>query len=98
MFSGGIFWFVMGMLFVLVAAGAKVWAESLELNMTWWKWLCAIVWYALLNFTVAGPMTFIGENEAGAGGKLFLFSLVATIILGVALWRILLSGRVKTSG
>lgn len=98
MFSGGVFWFIMGMLFILVAVGAKAWAESLRLNMTWWKWVCALVWYALLNFTVAGPMTFIGENEAGAGGKLFLFSLVGTIILGVALWRILVSGREKIQG
>jgi len=97
MFSGGIFWFTMGMLFILVAVGAKTWADALRLKMTWWKWLCALLWYGLLAFTVAGPMTFVGENEAGAGGKLFLFSLVLTIILGVALWRVLVMGRGETS-
>lgn len=97
MFSGGIFWFIMGMLFILVAAGAKTWAEALRLKMSWWKWSCALLWYGLLAFTVAGPMTFLGENEAAAGGRLFLFSLVLTIITGVALWRILASGRIKTS-
>lgn len=95
MFSGGIFWFIMGMIFILVAVGARAWAEALRLKMTWWKWLFALIWYAILNFTVAGPMTFLGENEGEAAGKLFLFSLVGTIILAVALWRILLIGREK---
>ena len=93
MFSGALFWFIMGMLFILVAVGAKTWADALRLKMTWWKWLLALLWYVQLNLTVAAPMTFIGENEAAAGGKLFLFMIVATIIFGVVLWRLLVLGR-----
>ncbi len=93
MSGGALFWFIMGMLFILVAAGARAWAEALRLKMTWWKWVLALLWYVQLNITVAAPMTFIGEDEAAAGGKLFLFMLVTTIILGVILWRLLILGR-----
>lgn len=93
MFSGSIFWFVMGMLMILVAAGAAVWAKELGLKMTWWKWVLAALWYGLLIFSVAVPMTFVGENEAGAALRIFIPSIVITIIAGVGLWRVLAAGR-----
>lgn len=98
MFSGGFFWFLMGLLFVLVAAGVKAWTDSLGIKMSWWKWLLALLWYGLLNFAVALPMTFVGENETGAALKAFLFLIVITVILGVGLWRLLLSGRRAGAG
>ena len=99
MFSGALFWFLMGMLTILVAAGAVVWAKDLGLKMTWWKWLLAVLWYAFLNFSVALPMTFLGENEAGAAMRTFLPLIVISLILGVGLWRILVSGQqVEASG
>ena len=42
MFSGAFFWFVMGMFFVLVAVGARVWFRDLGLHMNWWKWLLSL--------------------------------------------------------
>ena len=38
MFSGGLFWFLMGMLAVLVGAGFKSFAEEKGLTLNWWKW------------------------------------------------------------
>lgn len=93
MFSGALFWFVMGILFVLVAIGARVWAEDLKLKMTWWKWLLVALWYGLLNFTIAVPFTFWGENEGRAGRTSLLFMGVITIILGVGLFSLLWSRR-----
>ena len=95
MFSGGFFWFGMGIVFVLVALGARAWAEDLRLAMSWWKWLFAFAWYALLNFSVALGFTLIGEDETGAGLKLLAFLGVITLILGVGLARLLWSGRTK---
>ncbi len=92
MFGGAGLWFFLGMVFILVAAGARHWANDLGLRMTWWKWLLAAAWYALLNLTVAAPMTLVGENEAGAGGRLLAAMAVLTVILGVGLWRVLAAG------
>lgn len=93
MLGGAFAWFLMGALAVLVVAGARAWAEDLRLRMTWWKWTITAIWYALLNLTVAVPMTFVGEGETGAAVRLFLFLAVITIILGVGLARLLLAGR-----
>lgn len=93
MFSGGVFWFGMGVVFVVVVLGARAWAEDLRLSMSWWKWLLALAWYALLNFSVALGFTFLGEEETGAGLKLLAFFGVITVILGVGLGRLLWSGR-----
>jgi hypothetical protein len=96
MLGSELMWFVLGMLFVLVAVGAVAWARDLGLKMVWWKWVLALGWYGLMNFTVAVPMTMWGENEPGAALRLFLLLAVVTVILGVGLWRVLWSGR-KTS-
>lgn len=96
MFSGAVFWFLMGMLFILVAKGARVWAEDLKLRMTWWKWALCVCWYGLLVFTVSMSLTFVGENEAGAGLRALLFMGVITTILAAGLVRVLLAGRIRS--
>jgi hypothetical protein len=88
-----VFWFIMGLLFVLVAAGAKTWAEELKLKMNWWKWVLVALWYGLLNLTIAVPFTFWGENEGRAGRASLLFLGIITIILGVGLGALLWSQR-----
>ena len=45
------------------------------------------------QFRRCRPMTFVGENEGGASLRLFIFSLVGTIIFGVIVWRLLVIGR-----
>ncbi len=97
MFSGGIFWFGMGAVFVLVALGARAWAHDLRLRMSWWKWLLAFGWYGLLNFSAALGFTFIGEDEAGAGLRMLALLGVITTILGVGLARLLWSGRERSA-
>jgi len=97
MFSGGFFWFGMGAVFVVVVLGARAWAEDLGLSMSWWKWLLALAWYALLNFTLALGFTFIGEGETGAGWRFLAFLGVITAILGVGLARLVWSGRKRAA-
>jgi hypothetical protein len=92
-FTSALFWFGMGILFVLVVAGAKVWFDDLGLKMNWWKWLLTILWFGLLNFSVAVPFTFAGENEPGAALRVLPFLIVPTLILGVGLWRVLIIDR-----
>jgi len=88
-FEGNIFWFLMGILFLLIAGGFKVFAEDRGWKMTWWKWLLSAVWYLLffsMSFYAWG--TLIGEGFSGAGFKLFLLGFFVSVVSGVGLWRL----------
>jgi hypothetical protein len=80
------FWVVMGLIYALMVAGAPLWMEDLGFQMTWWKWVLAALWYALLSFSFAGGFTLLGEKEPAAWYKFIGFHLIITIILGVILW------------
>lgn len=88
-FTTGTFWFLMGILFIGVVAGAKTWFDELGVKMNWWKWILSLLWWFLLYFTVFAAFTFLGERESTAAwGTLILFGVVDAI-LGVGLWRLL---------
>ena len=57
MLNGGLFWFAMGILFVLVAWAFKAFADDRGWQLSWWKCLLAILWYAILSlsFFAWGP-------------------------------------------
>lgn len=94
-FTTGTFWFLMGILFVGLAVGSKVWFEDLGFEMNWWKWLLTAVWWFLVFFTFYAAFTFIGEDEARGGWLTLLIFGVFDAILGVGLWRLL--GMNKTT-
>ncbi len=83
--NGGLFWFLMGVVFVLVAAAFKAFAGERGWRLTWWKALLAILWYAILSLSFYAWGTLMGEAEGGAGFKLFLLGLSASTLLGVGL-------------
>lgn len=87
--TGGPFWFVMGMVFVLVAAAFRAFANDRGWALNWWKSLLAIAWYAILSTSFFAWGTLIGENEASAGFKLFLIGIFVSIVFGVGLVRLL---------
>ena len=86
--TGGPFWFLMGVIFVLVASAFWTFARDRGWVITWWKGLLAVAWYAVLTLSFFAWGTLIGEGEAGAGLKLFLIGLFVSIVFGVALLRI----------
>ncbi|MBW1767301.1 MAG: hypothetical protein JRJ65_09660 [Deltaproteobacteria bacterium] len=81
-----LFWIVMGLIYAVIIVGAKVWAEDLGLQMTWWKWLLSAIWYCLLSFSFAAGFTLIGEKEPKAGYRFLGTFLAITIISGFGLW------------
>jgi len=85
-----LFWIAMGLLYGLTVAGAPIWAQDLGLQMTWWKWLLAFLWYVLLSYSVAGGFTLLGEKEPGAWYRFMGFHLSITVLLGVVLGFLLL--------
>ena len=87
--TGGPFWFLMGVVFVLVAAGFHAFARDRGWVVTWWKALLAVIWYAILCTSFFACGTLIGENEASAGLKLFLIGIFISIVFGVALVRLM---------
>jgi hypothetical protein len=87
--DGNLFWFLMGIIFVLVAAGFKAFAEDRGWVLNWWKGLLAALWYWILMLSFYAWGTLTGENEGSAGIKVFLLGLFISVILGVGLWRLL---------
>lgn len=88
-FEGNFFWFLMGMLAIVVGIGFNVFAQDRGWKLNWWKWLLVIVWYFIFSLSFLAWGTLIGENEASAGWKMALFGLFICLILGVGLWRLL---------
>jgi hypothetical protein len=85
----GPFWFVMGILTVVVAAGLRAFASRRGWAMTWWKWALAACWYALFSISFLVVGTLVGENEPGAGLRIGGLGLFVCAVLGVGLWRVL---------
>lgn len=88
-FNGSIFWFLMGMLSVLVALAFRAFAQGRGWHLTWSKGLLAGLWYALVLLTLYAAATLKGEHESTAGLRLAATGLFLCLILGVGLWRLL---------
>jgi hypothetical protein len=91
-FTSGLFWFLMGMLAVLVGVGFKAFCEGRGWTLNWWKWLLSIIWYIIFSLSFYAWGTLMGENEAGAGLWTLAAGMFVCLIFGVAMWRILASG------
>ena len=81
-----IFWVVMGLLYALIIAGSKIWAQDLGLEMSWWKWVLVWLWYGLLSLGCAIGFTLMGEKEIRAGYFILGTNFIASVILGAGLW------------
>jgi hypothetical protein len=95
-FISGWFWFMEGILTCLMVIGLKFTMEDKGIPMPFWKWILFGLWILFVGFTIAFVGTSLGEGEPTAakmGG--ILFGLTSTLS-GIALWRILVSGRAKT--
>ncbi|MFP3853118.1 MAG: hypothetical protein ACLFWD_02365 [Anaerolineales bacterium] len=88
-FNGQFFWFLMGIIAVLVMAGLNAFAKDQGWKMNWWKWLLTAIWYGLFIVTFYALGTLLGENEVQAAWGIFATGIVVTLILGVGLWRLL---------
>lgn len=79
----------MGVLYTIFAISVKYWAKDLKIKMNWWKWLLSILWFLLLNISVAGSFTLIGENETRAGIFFLSVSSIILLLLGLGFWRLI---------
>ena len=86
--NGAFFWFLMGIVFVVVALAFKAFADDRGWRITWWTGLLAVAWYALFSLSFYAWGTLVGEGEGSAGLKLFLIGLFVSIVSGVGLMRL----------
>jgi len=92
-FTTGLFWFMEGIFVCLSVLGFKIWTEDRGIPMPVWKWALLSIWILMFSFSIAFVGTNLGEKESTAallGG--ILFGLI-TIIAGVGLWRLILTGK-----
>jgi len=97
-FNSGFFWFVEGILFVVMILAARAWARDRGLVMPGWKWILFLFWVLLAGFTIAFVGTSFGEGEPVAGTRGGLLFGLLTIIGGVGVWRIILAGSTSRGG
>jgi hypothetical protein len=91
-FNSGLFWFVEGVLLVVVILSVRAWARDRGLPMPLWKWIIFALWLALAGFTIAFVGTSFGEGEAVAGTRGGLLFGLITVIAGAGSWRLLTRG------
>ena len=88
-FNSSTFWFLMGVLFILAAAGFRAFAKDRGWVISWWKAVLALIWYAIFAFSFYAYGTLMGENETSAGLRILVLGLLVCLILGIAIWRLL---------
>ncbi len=87
-FTSGTFWFIEGVLFIVLLTALRVWLKTKGAAMTWWKWFLLVVWIFLAGFTAAFIGTNIGEGEytaalRGGGASAILVLIYALVLLRV---------------
>jgi hypothetical protein len=94
-FNGSFFWFLMGIVSVLVVAGFRAYAKDRGWTITIGNAILGFACYGafLLSFYAWG--TLVGENEGSAAIKILLFGLAVAVVLAVVLLRRLSLGSRK---
>ncbi len=93
-----LFWIIMGLLYAFLIISVRYWMKDMRIKMSYLKWIFLTIWFILLNITIAGGFTLFGENEMKGGSYFLGFFGIIVIILGVGLWRWIVSGKIKENG
>ena len=88
-FDGPLFWMLMGMIAVLIGGALWSFADRHGWAMTWWKWVLAVLWYAVFCLSFYASGTLVGEFESRAALRVLLLGLFFSLVLGVGLVRVL---------
>ena len=91
-FNSGYFWFIEGILFVIVIMAGRAMLQDRGIQAAVWKWALFVFWIFLGGFTIAFVGTSYGEGEPVAAVKGGLLFGLITVISGVGVWRLLFSG------
>jgi len=97
-FNSGLFWFIEGILAVLIILGFRAWALDRGIRLSAIRWILVVLWLGLAGFCFAFVGTSLGEGEPTAATRGGLLFGLITIFAGVGLWRFLLAGAVEAVG
>lgn len=86
---GPLFWIAMGLLYAFLILSSKYWLKDLGIIMSNVKWFLLGLYFIIINITIGGAFTLMGEDEFHAGIYFLGIFGVVSIILGVGLWRYL---------
>ncbi|MDT8436232.1 MAG: hypothetical protein RRA92_05695 [Gemmatimonadota bacterium] len=92
-FASGGFWFLEGILFVVVVLAFRAWMHDRGVPLPAWKWAVFLLWLGFAAFTIAFVGTSFGEGEPTAATRGGLLFGTAAVIGGAAAWRLLMRGR-----
>jgi len=95
--NSGMFWFLMGIITIIIGAGFKAFADDRGWVMSWWKWILSILWYVIFSLSIFSYGTLAGEREESAGFKILILGLFVCIIYGVGLLRLLAKNPKKNT-
>lgn len=88
-FNSSSFWFLTGILFVLIAALFRAYARDRGWIVSWWKAVLGLIWYGILMLSFYAWGTLMGENEGDAGFKILILGLFICLVSGIGLWRLM---------
>ncbi|MBN2083593.1 MAG: hypothetical protein JW748_00100 [Anaerolineales bacterium] len=88
-FNGGFFWFLMGILSVVVVAAFRAFARDRGWRIAWWKGLFGIAAYFVFAMSFYAWGTLIGEGEGGAGFRILVLGIVISLALGAGFWKLI---------
>lgn len=90
-----LFWMAMGMMQILVVAGAYEWLKQYKKQVKWWQ--MALLYGCFLSFclTVAGGTTLMGEYESHGGYYFIGFLGVPHVIAMAVLLKFFVFKKVK---
>lgn len=88
-FTGGIFWFIMGILACVLFYSLRELLLKSSIKMTPWKWILVGTWVILVGFTFAFIGVNLGEEETTAAVKGGLFFFMVSAVFGGVVWRLL---------
>jgi len=88
-FTSGLFWFIEGVLFIVLLTALRAWLKTKGATMTWWKWFLLVAWILLAGFTAAFIGTNIGEGEYTAALRGGGASTIIVLVYALVLMRVL---------
>ncbi len=88
-FTSGLFWFIEGILFIVLLIALRSWLKTKGAAMKWWKWLLLVIWIFFAGFTAAFIGTNIGEGEYTAALRGGGVSAILVLVYALVLLRVL---------
>jgi len=90
-------WWIFGVLTGIGGTLLFLKIKSGKIKIKSWHWICMVVWYGALVFTVAFVNTSVLEGEPFAGFMGSLFLGIPVLLLALVIYRFVFHKQIKAS-